>query len=202
MRGGYEVVELTKQKVFMQQAINRQMLESLNGVTAERPQDDIYGQLLVRLHTFVWSKKIADQTVRYPATWWGCGEAALVSRVGVRALAGARMRGDVRCVPRLPVNGDCWSRTTATDSPSGVHRMKFKSFAEVREWWHGREDRVPDKDQEPNVGHAVDPDDDLPSGPCVGGQEHDVVEVRAATARQPLYAYCRVCRVAIPVEEL
>lgn len=79
--------------------------------------------------------------------------------------------------------------------------MKLKSFAELRDWWHGRDDAVEQKDTAPDIAPAVDPDDDLPSGPCVNGEEHDRVEVRAATARQPLYAYCRVCRVAIPVEE-
>lgn len=77
---------------------------------------------------------------------------------------------------------------------------RFSSFHALREWFHGRDDAVEQKDTAPDIAPAVDDADELPSGPCVNGEEHDRVEVRAATARQPLYAYCRVCRVSLPVE--
>ena len=37
-------------------------------------------------------------------------------------------------------------------------------------------------------------DDDDTEGPCVDGQEHDVVEIKPSTSTTVLFRYCRVCR--------
>lgn len=74
---------------------------------------------------------------------------------------------------------------------------RFSSFHALREWFHGRDDAVEQKDTAPDIAPAVDPDDDLPSGPCVNGEEHEVEELRAATSRVPLRRWCRVCKVEL-----
>jgi hypothetical protein len=72
----------------------------------------------------------------------------------------------------------------------------FHSFAELKAWFAGKESEGDSSTEPPTTG-PEEPGDDLPSGPCLNGDEHDVVEIRAATAKEPLQRYCRVCRVGL-----
>ena len=62
--------------------------------------------------------------------------------------------------------------------------MKFKTFDQLREWFVGRDEQ---QDDEPDYVEA-DVDE------CPMGGEHDVQEIRAATAREPLGRHCVKCR--------
>jgi hypothetical protein len=57
---------------------------------------------------------------------------------------------------------------------------------------------LPEDDTAPATPTQIDDaDDDFPAGPCLNGEEHDVVEVWPATSRVPLSRYCRVCKVGL-----
>lgn len=66
----FETIELTKQVCAMQKRIPRSLLADLNDASLSVTEDFITGDLVVTLRSFIWSRKIADQDVRYPATWW------------------------------------------------------------------------------------------------------------------------------------
>lgn len=60
-------------------------------------------------------------------------------------------------------------------------------------WWVGREEQQSD---EPDYEEAdADPPDECPMG-----GEHEVEEIRAATARLPLRRYCVKCKLDFPLE--
>lgn len=56
--------------------------------------------------------------------------------------------------------------------------------------WLARDDEIPDEDTPGDGGE--------PEGDCPAGGEHEPVAVRAATARGPLYTFCRRCRAELP----
>lgn len=56
--------------------------------------------------------------------------------------------------------------------------------------WFGHDDAIPDNG-EPSIGEG---DVDEPIDECPMGGEHEVEELRAATARTPLFVFCVKCR--------
>ena len=75
-----------------------------------------------------------------------------------------------------------------TDTPA----PRFSTFQALRDWWHGR-DQVEDGGlTDADADDPVDADD--PIDECPAGGEHDWEEIRAATAREPLFTVCQKCR--------
>jgi len=63
--------ELTLQKelVRVRQRVSPGMLEELNDLNVD-VFTDLLGDMVITLHAHVFSRRVADTTVRYPATWW------------------------------------------------------------------------------------------------------------------------------------
>jgi hypothetical protein len=79
--------------------------------------------------------------------------------------------------------------------------MKFSSFDALKSWWLGRDDAIDSNDKGAitpagDDGEGVEDPDDL-IAPCPLGGEHEIVEIRAATAREPLGRYCVRCKEAM-----
>jgi hypothetical protein len=74
--------------------------------------------------------------------------------------------------------------------------VRFKSFAEMRDWFTGKGDDQPDApaDSVPSVGEGDEDEAIDDTSLCPAGGEHEWRDVMAATARKPLYTFCVKCR--------